>query len=89
MNNNQANIKIYTSINCPFSKRLKEFLYEKVFPFEEIDISNDKKMIEECFEISGVITTPVIVVKYSSDRSLVFNGWNQENKFLIMDLLNS
>ncbi len=82
-------IKIYTSKNCPFSKQLKDFLYEREAPFEEIDISNDKDKIDECFRVSGSLSTPVIVVKSLEERALILNGWNEESQSLILNLLNS
>ncbi len=89
MKNKQVNIRIYTTKNCPFSRQLKSFLYEHEAPFVEVDISNDKDKIDECFNISGSLSTPVIVVNNSEERAIILNGWNEENKSLIINLLNT
>ena len=87
MKNNQIYIKIYTTKNCPFSKQLKDFLYEHEEPFEEVDISNDKTKIDECFELTGLISTPVIVVNNSEEHTLILNDWNEENKEILVTAL--
>ena len=88
MKNSQPNIKIYTTKNCPFSKKMKDFLYDNELVFEEVDIGTDKDKIEECFNVSGVISTPVLVVTNSLMRTLALSGWNEDNRNLIGTLLN-
>jgi arsenate reductase-like glutaredoxin family protein len=87
MRTNQNPLTVYTSKNCPFSKQLISFLYENEIPFENIDISLSKEHIDESFGISGVLSTPIVVLKSDSGRQMILNGWNEENKQILLNRL--
>ncbi|MBC7074294.1 glutaredoxin family protein [Candidatus Parcubacteria bacterium] len=55
-------IKIYTTPTCPFCQMAKEYLKEKGFEFEEIDVSIDERAAQEMIEKSGQMGVPVIEI---------------------------
>ena len=58
-------IRIYTTKNCDYCKKLKTSLKEEGYEYVEIDIDNDKNR-EECqkiFDFAGVTLVPIIIKK--------------------------
>jgi len=55
-------IKIYTTPTCPFCQLAKQYLKEKGFEFEEIDVSKDEKAAMEMIQKSGQMGVPVIEI---------------------------
>lgn len=53
-------IKVFSTPTCPYCVTLKEFLKEKGFKFEDIDVSKDEKELEEMIKKSGQMGVPVI-----------------------------
>lgn len=53
-------IKVYSTVTCPWCHKLKEFLKENGVDFEDIDISANPKAAEEMIEKSGQMTVPVL-----------------------------
>ena len=57
-----AKIKVYSTITCPYCVALKEFLKEKGFQFEDIDVGRDEKAAQEMIEKSGQMGVPVVEI---------------------------
>jgi len=55
-------VKIYSTPACPYCIRTKQFLKENNIEFEDIDVSEDEKKIEEMIKISGQMGVPVVVI---------------------------
>jgi len=55
-------IKVYSTPVCPYCYTLKEFLKEKGFEFEDIDVSADEKARDEMIEKSNQMGVPVIEI---------------------------
>lgn len=53
-------IKVYSTPSCPYCFTLKEFLKEHNIEFEDIDVSRDKKALEEMVKKSGQLGVPVV-----------------------------
>jgi len=53
-------IKVYSSPTCPYCVALKNYLKEKGFEFEDIDVSSDFQAAQEMIEKSGQMGVPVI-----------------------------
>jgi len=53
-------IRIFSTPSCPYCVTLKEFLKEKGFEFEDIDVSQDKKALDEMVEKTNQMGVPVI-----------------------------
>lgn len=67
-----AEVTIYTTPTCPWCHRAKAWLRDKKIRYKEIDITSDRKGLEEMVKISGQTGVPVIVV---GDEVIV--GFNQ------------
>lgn len=53
-------IKVYSTPTCPYCHTLKEFLKERGFEFEDIDVSADEKERDDMIERSGQMGVPVV-----------------------------
>ena len=52
-------IKIYSTPSCPYCHMLKQYLDEKGFKYEDIDVAADTEAREEMVEKSGQLGVPV------------------------------
>jgi glutaredoxin 3 len=57
-----AEVTIYTTPTCPWCHRTKAWLRDKKIRYKEVDVTTDKKGLEEMVRISGQTGVPVIVV---------------------------
>lgn len=73
-------IKVYSTPTCPYCVTLKEFLKEKGFPYQDIDVSQDKQSLDEMVEKTGQFGVPVVDI---DGQSVI--GFDREK---IMQLLN-
>jgi len=55
-----AKIRVFSTPTCPYCVTLKEFLKEKGFEFEDIDVSQDEAAMNEMTEKSGQMGVPVV-----------------------------
>ena len=53
-------IKVYSTQSCPYCVTLKNFLKEKGFEFDDIDVTFEKEKQDEMIEKSGQMGVPVI-----------------------------
>ncbi len=60
MQNTKPKIRIFSTPACPYCVTLKEFLKEKSFDFEDIDVSQDKIALDEMIKKSGQMGVPVV-----------------------------
>lgn len=56
-------VKVYSTPNCPWCAKVKEFLKENNIDFENIDVSEDIESAREMVAKSGQMGVPVIDVK--------------------------
>lgn len=69
-----AEIKVYTTPDCPYCHRTKEWLRERDCPFRELDITSDVELLREWRELSGGAGVPVVahgtdlVIGYNPER---------------------
>ena len=67
-------VKVFSTLSCPYCVTLKEYLKEKGIKFEDIDVSQNKKALEEMIEKSGQMGVPVaeingeIVVGFDKEK---------------------
>lgn len=73
-------IKIYSTPTCPYCVTLKNFLKEKGFQFEDIDVAMDERARDEMIEKSGQMGVPVIDI-----NGQIVIGFDREK---IIQLLN-
>jgi glutaredoxin-like YruB-family protein len=53
-------VKIYTTLMCPYCKMAKDFLKDNKVKFEEINLENNQKAVNEMIEKSGQTGVPVL-----------------------------
>ena len=53
-------IKIYSTPTCPYCVTLKNFLKERSFEFEDVDVSESQQEMDEMIEKSGQMGVPVV-----------------------------
>lgn len=73
-------VKLFTTPACSYCFTLKQFLKKHSIEFEEIDVSQDKKALEEMIKKSDQMGVPVIEI----DGNIVV-GFDKEK---ITELLN-
>lgn len=56
-------IKIYSTPTCPYCVLVKEYLKEKGFEFEDIDVSQNKEALNELIKKTGAMAVPVIEIE--------------------------
>lgn len=69
----QAKVKIYSTPNCPWCHKTKEFLKQKEIPFEDINVAEDEQARNEMIEKSGQMGVPVIDI-----NGRIIIGYNVE-----------
>ncbi len=73
-------IKVFSTPTCPYCVTLKQFLKEKGFQFEDIDVSQNQQAIDEMVKKTGQFGVPVVDI----DGQIVI-GFDREK---IIKLLN-
>lgn len=81
MKTNIPSITIYTTKNCPYSKRLRDWLYENEIAHTEVDLAQNPIDINKCFKLAETISTPVIDI-IRGNRHMVLKGWSNVNEVL-------
>lgn len=59
----EKEIKVYTLPTWPHCKTAKEYLSQKGFAYQEIDVGKDKEAAKEMMKISNSRSVPVIVIE--------------------------
>ncbi len=67
-----AEIKVYTTIACPYCVRVKRLLDSKGLQYEEIDLARDPEGRMELVKLTGMMTFPQVLI----DGQLV-GGFNE------------
>jgi len=57
---NQPKIRVFSTPSCPYCFTLKEYLKERGFDFEDIDVASNKEALEEMSQKSGQMSVPVV-----------------------------
>jgi len=76
-------IKVYSTPQCPWCDKAKQYFKDKGLEFEEIDVSADPDAAKEMIEKSGQMGVPVIEI----DGELVI-GFNRPKIEEILKKLN-
>ncbi len=59
----EIKIRIFSTPSCPYCVTLKEYLKEKGFEYEDINVAEDKEAAKEMIEKSGQMGVPVSEIK--------------------------
>lgn len=66
-----AKIQVYTTPDCPYCKKTKEWMREHGCEFEELDITSDVEILREWRSLSGGAGVPVVA--HGNDMVIGFN----------------
>lgn len=55
-----ANVKVYSTVTCPYCRMAKDFLKQNNIAFEEIDVSQNQAATQEMVSKSGQMGVPQI-----------------------------
>lgn len=83
---NILSVTIFTRDNCPFSKKLKDYLLNRATPYNEVKLESQKDILH-LFSVSGGIETPTVIISTNNDRKVVLKGWSETSKNLLESLL--
>ena len=61
-NSSAKQIKIYTTPVCPYCQMAKEFMKEKGFAYDEVDVTKSQSALQEMIQKSGQMGVPVLEV---------------------------
>jgi len=79
----QFKIRVFSTPTCPYCVTLKEFLREKGFEFEDIDVSQDQKSLDEMVKKSGQMGVPVVDI-----NGQIIVGFNREKIDKLLNIKN-
>lgn len=57
-----SEIKVYTTVSCPWCTKIKNYLTEKGLDYQEIDVGEDSDSVEEMIALTGQRNVPVTVI---------------------------
>ena len=70
-------VKVYSTPNCPWCVKAKEWLKSKKVKFKEIDVAEDEKGREEMIEKSSQMGVPVIMIVRDDGSEEIIVGFDQ------------
>ena len=53
-------VKVYSTLTCPWCKRTKQFLDENKIPYQSFDVGSDKAARDKIVSKSGQLGVPVV-----------------------------
>lgn len=56
-------VKVYTRTTCGPCRTLKHWLKSKGVPYQEINVDDDPKLMDEVIQLSGLQMVPVTIVQ--------------------------
>ena len=55
-----AEVRVYSTVTCPYCVRVKQFLKENNIAYQDFDVSKDQAKAEEMIQKSGQMGVPVL-----------------------------
>lgn len=78
-------VTIYTTPNCPYCKKAKEFFKDEGIEYEEYNVAEDREKAEEMVKKSEQRGVPVITVGEGDEEEIII-GFNKEKLESVLDL---
>lgn len=80
-------ITVYTTTDCQFSKKEKEFLQAHKIPFEEKNIDTNKELLAEMMTLSNQFAgTPVTKFEKDNGETEIIKGFTEEEFVKVLNL---
>ncbi len=70
-------ITIFTTPNCPYCIKTKEFFKEQKIHYKEIDVTKDQKAARELISRTGHTGVPQIEIKNKTQNTFII-GFNKQ-----------
>ena len=70
-------IKIYSTPVCPYCNMLKDYLKEKGFEYEDINVVADQAAGEEMVKKSGQMGVPVSIITTDDGKEEIIVGFDK------------
>lgn len=70
-------VKIYSTVTCPYCKMEKDYLDSKGVKYENIFVDQDPKAAEEMVKISGQMGVPFTVITKDDGTKITFLGFDK------------
>lgn len=77
----EIKIRVFSTPTCPYCVTLKEYLKEKGFKYEDINVAEDKQVAKEMIEKSGQMGVPV-----SEINGEIIIGFDKEKINKLLDI---
>ncbi|MFA5878193.1 MAG: glutaredoxin domain-containing protein [Candidatus Staskawiczbacteria bacterium] len=68
-----SKVRVFSTPSCVYCTTLKEYLKKNKIKFEDIDVSQDDKALDEMVEKSGQMNVPVIDID-----GTIINGFDKK-----------
>ena len=69
-------VRLFTTPDCPFSKKAREFLREHNIAFEDNNVLEDEKAREEMIKVSQQTAVPVILIQ--NRETVIIMGYDEK-----------
>ncbi len=69
-------VRLFTTPDCPFSKKTKELLREHNIAFEDNNVLEDEKAREEMIRVSQQTAVPVILIQHG--ETVIIRGYDEK-----------
>jgi len=74
----KAQVTVYSTQNCPWCHKAKDYLTKKKVKFDDINITENEDARNAMIEKSGQMGVPVIEVKKPNAEPIIIVGFDQE-----------
>lgn len=66
-----SEVKLYTTPDCPYCKKVKELLDKESIAFQEHNVAEEKEKAKEMIQKSGQQGVPVTVIGEGEDEEVI------------------
>jgi glutaredoxin len=70
-------IRLFTTPDCPFSKKARALLRDRGFPFEDHNVLEDEEARGEMIRISGQTAVPVMEIRKVGEEPVLIAGYDE------------
>ena len=71
-------VTVYSTQNCPWCHKAKDYLTKKKVKFDDINVTENEQARNDMIEKSGQMGVPVIEIKKAGAEPIVIVGFDEE-----------
>lgn len=79
-------VKIYSTVTCPYCKMEKDYLDSKGIKYENVFVDQDPQAAEEMVKISGQMGVPFTVITKDDGTKITFLGFDKAKLDTILNI---